>query len=268
MLGRQHAQGTIRLASAGDRSAHAALHQYAGDDRPHAACWPCIGWTPGPAVSSSSSRTRIPAAPSRIASGSISSRPRSGQKKIKPGGSAHRGDRGQHGAGARAGGRAEGLPAAARDPGQDEPGEDLSSESDGRRSRDDALGCRQGSSGVLPGSRCASRARDARQLLRQPVRQRSQHARARRNHRAGDLGAAGSQARCGRVWRRHRRNDHRPVALLRAHCARCGDGAGRPGEFRACRLRAHRQSRAFGARAGSSKASAETTCRRSAICRA
>ena len=111
---------------------------------------------------------------------------------LKPGGDAHRGDRRQHRAGTRAGGGAEGLPAAARHPRQDEPGEDLPPEGDGRRGADDALGRQQGPPGVLPRRRRAPRARDARRLLRQPVRQPRQRAGAR-----GDHGARRSGSRWG-----------------------------------------------------------------------
>ena len=56
-------------------------------------------------------------------------------------------------------------------------------------------------------------ARDARRLLRQPVRQPGQSARAREHHRAGDLGADGARRRRGRVRRRLRRHDDRPQSL-------------------------------------------------------
>ncbi len=64
----------------------------------------------------------------------------------------------------------------------------------GRRGGDDALGCQQGTSGVLPRRRRAPGARDPGLLLRQPVRQSGQCAGARGDHRARDLGADGARA--------------------------------------------------------------------------
>ena len=84
--------------------------------------------------------------------------------RIKPGGTLIEATAGNTGLGPRAGRRAEGLPPAARHPRQDEPGEDLSPEGDGRGSRDDALGRAQGPSRVLPGLRRAPR--DARLRIR------------------------------------------------------------------------------------------------------
>ncbi len=78
--------------------------------------------------------------------------------KIKPGDDAGRRHRRQHRPRPGAGRAAEGLPADPRRARQDEPREDLQPQGDGRRSRADALGRRQGSSAVLPGSRRAHRA--------------------------------------------------------------------------------------------------------------
>ena len=63
-----------------------------------------------------------------------------------------RSDGRQHRPGPGAGRGAEGLSADSRVARQDEPGEDLQSARAGCGSRADAFGCRQGSSGVLPGS--------------------------------------------------------------------------------------------------------------------
>ena len=80
---------------------------------------------------------------------------------------------------------------------QDEPGEDLPPAGDGRRGGDDPLGRQQGPSGVLPRRRRASGARDARLLLRQPVRQSRQ---CRRRTRRPPRPRSGS--RWGTSWTR------------------------------------------------------------------
>ncbi len=63
--------------------------------------------------------------------------------------------------------------------GQDEPGEDLQPEGDGRRGCADPFRRGQGPSGVLPGHGRAHRRGNARRVLHQPVRQPGQSARAR-----------------------------------------------------------------------------------------
>ena len=90
----------------------------------------------------------------------------------------------------------------------------------------------QGPSGVLPGPGRAPGARDARRLLRQPVRQsRPTRRRTRRPPRPEIWEQMGHAARCGGVRRRHRRHAHRAVAFLRARRAARGDGAGRSGRL-------------------------------------
>ena len=89
------------------------------------------------------------------------------------------------------------------------------------------------------------------------------------SHRAGrgDLGADGRAARRGRVRRRLGRHDHRAQPLLRARRARTSRWCSpiRPGRC----SRATCETGKIGRRArGSSRASARTSCRRSATCRA
>ena len=105
----------------------------------------------------------------------------------------HRGDGGQYRPRARARRGAEGLSRRARAAGQDEPGEDLQPARDGRGSRPDALGRREGPSRVLPGPRRAARAR-ARLLPHQPVRQSRQPESACDDDRPGDPRADGGPA--------------------------------------------------------------------------
>src|SRR3954463_5853353 len=95
-----------------------------------------------------------------------------------PGLADRRGNRRQHRPRPRARGLAERLSPAHRHAGQDEPGEDFPSEGARRRSAAHPLRCHQGAPRVLPGHGRAPDARDAGRLLRQPVRQRGQSARA------------------------------------------------------------------------------------------
>ena len=135
---------------------------------------------------------------------------------------AHRGHRRQHRAGPGAGGGAEGLPAAAGDPRQDEPGEDLSPEGHGRGSGDDALGCQQGPSGVLPGRGRASGPRDPRapststSSATPPTRRRTRRPPRRRS--GSRCSTRLDAVVCGVGHRRHARPGLH--AFLRAHRAR------------------------------------------------
>ena len=107
---------------------------------------------------------------------------------------------------------------------------------DGRGGGADALRRRQGPSRVLPGHGRAPRARDAGRVLRQPVRQPGEPARARGNHRPGDLGADGARRRRGRRGVGTGGTHHRAVALLRARLAADRDGARRSGRLDPRRL--------------------------------
>ncbi len=99
-------------------------------------------------------------------------------------------------------------------------------------------------------------------FLCQPVREPRQSARARGDHRAGDLGADGSRARCRGLRRRHRWHAHRGIALSLACCAGRRGRVGGSGRLRARRVREDRQDAAGAQHAGWSRASAAITCRR------
>ena len=116
--------------------------------------------------------------------------------------------------------------------------------------------------------RRAARARDTGRLLRQPVRQPGEPARARGDHRARDLGADGARRRRRGRRRRHRRHDHRPVALLRARVAADRDGARRPRGLGAGRISSRTGKIPRKSGPGWSRASARTSSRRCAISRA
>ncbi len=169
-----------------------------------------------------------------------------------------RGDRRQHRPRPRAGRRRQGLPARSRHSRQDEPGEDLSPEGDGRGSRADALRRRQGPSGLLPGQGGPHRRRDARRRLHQPVRQPGQSARARAGHRTRDPRAARWPGRRGRLRRRLRRHADGPQPVLRQGVALDGDRACRSGRLDP-RGRGRGQSAARRREAGSSRGSARTS---------
>ena len=101
-----------------------------------------------------------------------------------------RGDRRQHRPRPRAGRRGQGLPARSRHSRQDEPGEDLSPEGDGRRGRADALRRRQGPSGLLPGQGGAHRRRDAGAVFINQFGNPANPLAHEHGHRPGDLRAA------------------------------------------------------------------------------
>ncbi len=174
----------------------------------------------------------------RVALAMIEAAERDG--KLQTGLADCRSHRRQHRPRPRPGRGAEGLPAADRGAGQDEPGEDLPPEGDGRRSGADALRRHQGPPRVLPGHGSAARARAGR-FLREPICQRGEPARARRKDRAGDLGADGAQGRRRGCRRGDRRDAQRPVALLREGLSRHRNGACRPGGVHRCRIRKDRK---------------------------
>ena len=159
-----------RCRCGGIPDAASDLRQRAGDDRQHAA----HGRAPHrhrpvravPQAREPESR-RLHQGPRRA----VPDRGRRARRRAQARRHAHRGHRRQHRAGPGAGRGAEGLPPAAGHPRQDEPGEDLPPQGHGRRGAADALGRQQGPSRVLPRHRRAPGARDARLLLRQPVRQ-------------------------------------------------------------------------------------------------
>ena len=115
-------------------------------------------------------------------------RGRRARRAARAGRDDRRGDRGQHGPRARAGGGAQGLPAAAGHPRQDEPGEDLPPARARRRGAADALRRRQGPPRVLPGPRGAPRAASSAASTSTSSRTRPTRSRTRRR-RARDLGA-------------------------------------------------------------------------------
>ena len=79
-------------------------------------------------------------------------------------------------------------------------------------------------------------ARDARRVLRRPVRQSRQSASARAHHGTRDLGADGAPCRRGRLRRRQRRHNDGAQALFRACCTTRQDGARGSRGLRACAI--------------------------------
>ena len=102
-----------------------------------------------------------------------------------------RGDRRQHRPRPGAGGRAQGLPAGAGHPRQDEPGEDLPPARARCRGPHDPLRRRQGPPRVLPGHGRADRPRDAAATTSTSSRNPANPAGARDDDRPRDLGADG-----------------------------------------------------------------------------
>ncbi len=121
-------------------------------------------------------------------------------------------------------------------PGQDEPGESVSSQGPGGQRGDDAQRRRPRTSRLLSRPGRADHARNSRRLLHQSVQQSGQSAGPRNDDRPGNLGAGRASLGRGRVRRRFGRNDHRAEPVLCRRGAAGRNRAGRSGRLDPGRL--------------------------------